>query len=97
MRRVATTDAERPLTPKGKRQLRRSAKAMQALELSFDAILSSPYTRARDTARIVARQLRCLEVLEFADPLKQGGSLRAVMELVKRDVRHPRRSPAGGP
>ena len=24
------------------------------------------------------------KVLEFADPLKQGGSLRAVMELVKR-------------
>ena len=61
-------DAERPLTPKGERQLRRIAKAMQALELSFDAILSVPYTRARDTARIVARQLRRLKALEFAIP-----------------------------
>ena len=51
------TDADRPLTSEGERKMRQIAGAMEALELSFDLILSSPYLRARQTAEIVAEVL----------------------------------------
>ena len=51
------TDAARPLTPAGRRKLRRVAVAMRAMELSFDAILSSPLVRAQQTAEVIRREL----------------------------------------
>jgi len=50
-------DDERPLTPKGRRKLRCAVKAMRAMDLSFDAILSSPLVRARQTADMVGKGL----------------------------------------
>ena len=40
------TDSQRPLTDKGAKKMHRIAKGMQALRLSFDGILSSPFVRA---------------------------------------------------
>jgi phosphohistidine phosphatase SixA len=48
------SDAARPLSPEGKEKMRKIARGMKALDLSFDLILSSPYVRARETAEIVA-------------------------------------------
>ena len=47
-------DSERSLTLEGERKTRRIAKGMEALALSFDVILTSPFRRARQTADIVA-------------------------------------------
>lgn len=66
-------DAARPLTPKGRKQLRHVAAALQAMELRFDAIVSSPLVRARQTAEIVAAELKLKKRLAFADELKPGG------------------------
>jgi phosphohistidine phosphatase len=66
-------DAERPLTPKGKRQLRKSAATMKKMKLRFDLILSSPYERARRTAEIVADELKLEKRLKFTDALKYEG------------------------
>ena len=63
-------DSERPLTPKGKRQLRKSAAAMRKMKLRFDLILSSPYERAKRTAEIVADELKLKKRLKFSDLLK---------------------------
>ena len=63
-------DADRPLIPKGKRQLRKSAAAMKKMKLSFDLILSSPYERARHTAEIVAGELKLKKKLKYSDLLK---------------------------
>src|ERR1700733_1099984 len=63
-------DSERPLTAKGKRQLRKSAGAMRRMKLRFDLILSSPYERARRTAEIVADELKLKKRLKFSDLLK---------------------------
>ncbi|MBM3462072.1 MAG: phosphohistidine phosphatase SixA, partial [Armatimonadetes bacterium] len=46
-------DDSRPLTPKGRRRTRRIARGMRDLGLRFDAILTSPLPRARQTAEIV--------------------------------------------
>jgi phosphohistidine phosphatase len=48
-------DSLRPLTSQGRRKMQRSARGIKALGLMFDAVLSSPYLRAKQTAEIVAK------------------------------------------
>jgi phosphohistidine phosphatase len=66
------------------RKLRQISKAMEALELSFDLILSSPYVRARQTAEIVAAALGKRKMLELSDTLTPGGSTKKLVELLNR-------------
>jgi phosphohistidine phosphatase len=73
-------DAERPLTPKGRRRLRQIAEAMGALKISFDLILSSPYVRARQTAEIVTKALKRKKKLKFTEELTPGGNPRSVIQ-----------------
>ena len=47
-------DSLRPLTVQGQKKIRLACIGMQVMGLKFDAILSSPYLRARQTAEIVA-------------------------------------------
>lgn len=63
-------DSDRPLTPKGKRQLLKSTAAMRKMKLRFDLILSSPYERAKRTAEIVAEELKLKKRLKFSDLLR---------------------------
>jgi phosphohistidine phosphatase len=76
------SDPLRPLTPKGKRQLRKIAAAMRAMELRFDVILSSPLVRARQTAKIVAAELKLEKHLGFADELKPGGEAKKIVQKI---------------
>src|SRR5262245_2985211 len=48
------SDGERALTPKGIKRMRRAVRGLRRLGISFDAILTSPLVRARQTAEIVA-------------------------------------------
>ena len=73
-------DAERPLTPKGKRRLQQAAGAMAALKISFDVILSSPYLRAKQTAEIVAKSLKRRNKLKFTDELTPGGNPKSLIQ-----------------
>jgi phosphohistidine phosphatase len=73
------TDADRPLTPKGKRQLRQIATAMKNLDLRFNLILSSPFLRARQTAENVARSLKLKKCLAFSDELAPDGDPKAII------------------
>ncbi|HTL73079.1 MAG TPA: histidine phosphatase family protein, partial [bacterium] len=73
-------DAVRPLTPKGKLQLRKIAAAMRVMELEFDVIWSSPLVRARQTAEIVAKELKAKEQLELVEELSPGGD---AVKLIK--------------
>ena len=47
-------DSKRPLTREGEEKMAEVARGIQALELSFDLILTSPYARALRTAEILA-------------------------------------------
>jgi phosphohistidine phosphatase len=69
-------DAKRPLTPKGRRQLRTAAAAMKKMNLDLDLILSSPLLRAKQTAEVVAAELKLKKRLVFADGLQPGGSVK---------------------
>ena len=77
-------DADRPLTARGEEKLEQIARAMLALELSFDLILSSPYVRARQTAEIVARAFRPRQAVEVTECLTPGASPRKVIDLLVR-------------
>jgi phosphohistidine phosphatase len=50
-------DSDRPLTKEGEDKTQQIAEAMVEMGLQFDLILSSPYIRAKDTARIVAKEV----------------------------------------
>ncbi len=73
------TDTDRPLTPKGKHQLRQIASAMQNLDLRFNLILSSPFLRARQTAEIVATSLNLKRRLALSDELTPDGDAKALI------------------
>jgi phosphohistidine phosphatase len=77
-------DADRPLTPEGERKLGQIAEAMQALDLAFDLILSSPYVRARQTAEIIAAALGARKKLEFSNSLACGGDTKDLVDHLKR-------------
>jgi phosphohistidine phosphatase len=73
-------DAERPLTPKGRRRLQQIAEAMGALKISFDVILSSPYVRAKQTAETVTKPLKRRKQLKFSDELTPGGNPKLLIQ-----------------
>ncbi len=74
-------DHERPLTKEGVKKLRAQARALAQLDLKIDAVLASPYTRAYQTADIVAGKLG-LEVK--TEPLLAPGFTREKLaEIVK--------------
>lgn len=75
-------DAERPLTPKGRRRLLQITQAMMALKISFDVILSSPYVRAAQTAEIVAKSLKRRKQLRFTEELMPGGNPKLLIQLI---------------
>src|SRR5436190_8396781 len=50
-------DGDRPLTKEGEEKMRQIAEAMLGMGLKFDLILSSPYVRAQQTAKTVAKAL----------------------------------------
>jgi len=65
-------DADRPLTDLGRARMERGARGMARLGLSFDAILTSPYVRARQTAEIVAAALENTRSLAVEEALASG-------------------------
>jgi phosphohistidine phosphatase len=67
---AAEDDASRRLTPKGERQARAAGEALAALGVKFDACLSSPKVRAKETADIACASLG-VEV-EVTDALRGG-------------------------
>ncbi len=73
-------DADRPLTREGKEKMAREARAIAALALDLDAIVTSPLLRAKQTAEIVAAELE-MPVEEEAR-LGIGFDARALREII---------------
>jgi len=78
-------DDERRLTERGEGQSRSAGRALAALEITFQAVYTSPKVRARDTARLACEALGC-EPLEH-QPLRMGFSADDALELVHSDDR----------
>lgn len=77
-------DDERPLTKKGKKEVREIAEFLCDLKLKLPLILTSPLPRALETAEIVAERLDV--ELKQEPGLAKGfgvGSLRAILKRTK--------------
>jgi phosphohistidine phosphatase len=83
-------DASRPLTGKGRRQLRKIAGAIRKLEPQFDLILSSPLLRAKQTAEIVAGKLKPKKRLKLSNALAPGGTAAILLRQLAREKPAPR-------
>ena len=76
----ARPDAERVLTARGEDQARAAGRALGALGLTFQQVLTSPKVRARDTARLACESLG-LEP-EVHEPLSSGFDGRDALALL---------------
>jgi phosphohistidine phosphatase len=81
----AASDDDRRLTPRGEGQSRSAGRALAALEITFQAVYTSPKVRAHQTAALACEGLGC-EVLEHA-PLREGFSAHDALELLHADER----------
>jgi phosphohistidine phosphatase len=76
-------DRDRPLTEEGKAKMRLVAQGMKALELAFDAILTSPCLRAKQTAEITAKALGLESRVEGCPPLAPAGDPAQLVEIIR--------------
>ena len=65
-------DAKRPLTKKGLKNMARQAKSLAEWDLRPDVIITSPLTRASQTADIVAGELKMVAQLQQDERLAPG-------------------------
>jgi len=78
------SDSERPLTPKGKKRLRRSARGLARLNIPFSSILTSPALRARQTAEIVGQSLGLENKVEEISELAPESSVEHLIGALTR-------------
>jgi len=75
-------DSDRPLTPKGTKRMRRVARMFNAMGISVDAILTSPFPRALETAEIVAKELGFRKDLVLTEHLAVGGDPECLISQI---------------
>jgi phosphohistidine phosphatase len=83
-RRKPGQDAERQLTAKGERKIREAIAAMEAMRISFDLIFTSPYLRAEQTARLVAKRTGLVNKLIVTETLKPGTDRHEFLRLLTK-------------
>jgi phosphohistidine phosphatase len=80
-------DSKRPLVPRGVARLRKEATALRRLAISFDAILTSPLTRARQTADVLAAGLSPHPPVHVIDSLSPGASYATFLADLEQHAR----------
>src|SRR5918997_2233892 len=82
-------DTKRPLTSEGIQKLRKEGRALVALDVGFDVILTSPLVRTRQTAETLASVFRNAPPIVNVAALAPGGTHNAIIdELSKQHRRH---------
>ena len=69
------TDEERPLSRKGIKRIRKAARGLKRLEVAFDALLTSPLLRARQTMDIIAQIIGLSDQVEEISGLAPESSV----------------------
>jgi phosphohistidine phosphatase len=83
-------DSKRPLTSNGLAKLRKEARGLVALGVTFDQIITSPLVRTRQTADALADVLKNKPPIATSDALAPAGTPAAVIQEIGRHSRKPR-------
>ena len=75
-------DSKRPLTTAGISRLRKEAKALDAMDIGFDHIITSPLVRTRQTADAFAETLKTKPSVSQSDALAPAGTPVAVIQEI---------------
>lgn len=81
------SDRDRPLTDEGSKKMKKAARGMRALGLGFDAILTSPYRRAFETAQIIADEFKLTPKLRVTKSLALESDTKALLRHLALDFR----------
>ena len=79
----ATCDADRKLTPKGRRQARRMAALLDAVGLANPVVAASPLLRAVQTAEILAQRLVTEDLVIPMPAMAPGGDAEDVLAFLR--------------
>lgn len=77
-------DADRRLVPKGRKEVQDVAYRVLSNNAQVQAIYSSPYVRARETAEILERVFKPAQGLEYWEELESGAEAPFVTEKLAR-------------
>jgi phosphohistidine phosphatase len=80
-------DSKRPLTDRGIRQLRQSARGLVRLGVVIDVLLSSPLVRARQTAEVLAAVLEPTPRIRLVDSLAPGAAHALLVDDLAKHAR----------
>jgi phosphohistidine phosphatase len=80
-------DEKRPLDAKGIEQSKQMGRLLAALDLRPDAFISSPLTRAVQTAELVAEQLKGGSSITLDDALRPEASYEQFQDLLQHYAR----------
>jgi phosphohistidine phosphatase len=81
---IWASDGKRPLTSEGEKKMYEAVRGLQALELSFDIILSSPFARAWRTAEILAEAYGAKKLVQTNNLLPEAGEIDLIEEVNAR-------------
>src|SRR2546423_15723817 len=84
---MSQPDAERPLTAKGIRRMRKAARGLHTLMPSIDLLVTSPLRRTVETARIIADLYGGIPCIE-RDELAAGASSEHLIEWLAAQKQH---------
>ena len=83
-------DSKRPLTSSGIARLRKEAKALDALGIGFDHIITSPLVRTRQSADVFAETLKSKPSVSTSDALAPAGTPAGVIQEIGKHARKGR-------
>ena len=81
--RSGRDDSERPLTDEGRDKMRRAITGLRRIVSRIDLLASSPYTRARQTAELVAEGYG-IDEIKTVEALVPDGALQDVQSWLQR-------------
>jgi phosphohistidine phosphatase len=81
--RSGAPDAERPLTPRGRRQFRKGARGIARITGRVHVLATSPFVRAAETAELLAPALGCGPAVLRAE-LEPGAPPPALLAWLRR-------------
>lgn len=78
-------DSQRPLTDAGRKRMKRIVNGLSEIGVELDAILTSPFVRARDTAMIVAKEFDIKDRVSLSDNLIPPGNFETLISEIREN------------